>query len=81
VPEPGPALLLALAPRMSGAWQCADGDEERPRKIEPRTGLVRSGLDANPPRPYHLYEEIVAPHRRPGDPRLPAGPVVRRPGR
>jgi hypothetical protein len=35
------------------------GDAQPPRKVEPRTGLVREGLDAQPARPYHLHEEEV----------------------
>jgi hypothetical protein len=36
-----------------------DGDRDLPRKIEPRTGLLREGLEAQPKRPYFLHEEEV----------------------
>ena len=36
------------------------GDPNPPAKVQPRTALLRYGLDANPPRPYFLHEEEVA---------------------
>lgn len=36
-----------------------EGDPERPRKVQPRTALMREGLDAMPPYPYLLHEEEV----------------------
>lgn len=35
------------------------GDQHRPARIEPRTGLLREGLDVTPKRPYYVYEEEV----------------------
>lgn len=40
------------------------GDPDPPRKVRPRTQLLRQGLDAKPPAPYLLYEEEV---RRAGE--------------
>jgi hypothetical protein len=34
-------------------------DTRRPRKIEPRTSLLREGLEASPRQPYFLHEEEV----------------------
>jgi hypothetical protein len=36
-----------------------DGDPDPPRKVRPRTTLLRTGLDALPPAPYLLHEEEV----------------------
>src|SRR5262245_30122778 len=36
-----------------------ENDPAPPRKVEPRTGLLRHGLDANPARPYFIHEEEV----------------------
>jgi hypothetical protein len=46
-------LQRAAMPRL------IDGDPDRPAKIEPRTGLLREGLDAQPKLPYYVYEEEV----------------------
>ncbi|MCY1039702.1 hypothetical protein OV208_00100 [Corallococcus sp. bb12-1] len=35
------------------------GDPQKPRKVEPRTALMREGLDALPARAYFLHEEEV----------------------
>ncbi|MGB3546729.1 MAG: hypothetical protein WBA17_07125 [Saprospiraceae bacterium] len=35
------------------------GDPAPPRKVEPRTGLLRTGLDESPAAPYFLHEEEV----------------------
>jgi hypothetical protein len=36
-----------------------EGDSAPPRKVEPRTSLLRHGLDAVAPQPYFLHEEEV----------------------
>jgi hypothetical protein len=36
-----------------------EGDPRPPGKVEPRTTLMREGLDATPARPYFLHEEEV----------------------
>lgn len=36
------------------------GDPNPPAKVQPRTALMRQGLDATPPQPYFLHEEEVA---------------------
>jgi hypothetical protein len=36
-----------------------EGDPNPPAKVQPRTMLLRQGLDAIPPQPYFLYEEEV----------------------
>lgn len=36
------------------------GDPNPPAKVQPRTALLRQGLDADPPQPYFLHEEEVA---------------------
>jgi hypothetical protein len=36
-----------------------EGDRHLPVKIEPVTGLLREGLDADPKRSYYVYEEEV----------------------
>jgi hypothetical protein len=36
-----------------------DGDPDRPRKVVPRTSLLREGLDLPVPQPYFLHEEEV----------------------
>jgi hypothetical protein len=36
-----------------------EGDPHPPAKVQPRTMLLRQGLDAVPPQPYFLYEEEV----------------------
>ena len=36
-----------------------DGDKEAPKKIQPRTKLLRVGLDEEPKKIYELYEEEV----------------------
>jgi hypothetical protein len=36
------------------------GDSNPPAKVQPRTVLLRQGLDAVPPQPYFVYEEEVA---------------------
>ncbi len=46
-------LQRAAMPRLIG------GDDNRPAKIEPRTGLLREGLDAHPKFPLYVYEEEV----------------------
>jgi len=35
------------------------GDTQPPQKVEPRTSLLREGLDQNTPAPYFLHEEEV----------------------
>ena len=35
------------------------GDDNPPKKIEPRTSLLREGLDAGEPAPYFVHEEEV----------------------
>ena len=37
-----------------------ENDPEVPKKAEPRTSLVREGLDETPPRPYFVHEEEVS---------------------
>jgi hypothetical protein len=37
-----------------------DGDPDPPVKVQPRTMLMRQGLDENPPQPYLLHEEEVS---------------------
>jgi hypothetical protein len=37
-----------------------DGDPNPPAKVQPRTALLRQGLNAAPPQPYFVYEEEVA---------------------
>jgi hypothetical protein len=36
-----------------------EGDPDKPRKVQPRTGLLREGLDKAPAAPYFLHEEEV----------------------
>jgi len=36
-----------------------EGDTEKPKKIRPRTALLREGLDSDPPTAYFLHEEEV----------------------
>lgn len=36
-----------------------EGDPTPPRKVKPRTGLMRHGLDQAPPQAYYLHEEEV----------------------
>lgn len=36
-----------------------DDDPRRPKKIEPRTALLREGLDSEPTRAYYVHEEEV----------------------
>ena len=36
-----------------------EGDTAVPKKVEPRTSLLREGLDAETPHPYYLHEEEV----------------------
>lgn len=36
-----------------------EGDPNPPVKVKPRTGLIRQGLDDEPPAPYFLHEEEV----------------------
>lgn len=36
-----------------------EGDPNPPQKIQPRTALLREGLDSEPPTPYYLNEEEV----------------------
>ena len=36
-----------------------EGDPARPRKVQPRTALIREGLDRTPAVPYFLHEEEV----------------------
>jgi hypothetical protein len=36
------------------------GDDRNPRKVEPRTSLIREGLEAAPRLPYFLHEEEVS---------------------
>jgi hypothetical protein len=47
-------LQRAAMPRL------IEGDENLPAKIEPRTGLLREGLDAQPKRSHYVYEEEVS---------------------
>jgi hypothetical protein len=35
-------------------------DDRKPRKIEPRTSLLREGLDADEKTPYFIHEEEVS---------------------
>lgn len=37
-----------------------EGDDRVPRKIEPRTSLLREGLEGSPKSPYFLHEEEVS---------------------
>jgi len=37
-----------------------ENDPDVPKKIEPRTSLLREGLDEKPPQPYFLHEEEVS---------------------
>jgi hypothetical protein len=37
-----------------------DGDPDPPAKVQPRTMLMRQGLDDNPPRPYFVHEEEMS---------------------
>jgi len=37
-----------------------ENDPGVPKKIEPKTSLLREGLDATPPRPYFVHEEEVS---------------------
>jgi hypothetical protein len=37
-----------------------EGDQILPAKIEPRTGLIREGLDAQPKRSYYVHEQEVS---------------------
>lgn len=46
-------LQRAALPRL------LEGDLRPPRKVRPRTSLLRVGLDATPPAPYFLHEEEV----------------------
>jgi hypothetical protein len=46
-------LQRAAMPRL------IDDDPDRPAKVEPRTGLLREGLDARKKLPFHVYEEEV----------------------
>jgi hypothetical protein len=46
-------LQRAAMPRL------IDGARDRPATREPRTGLLREGLDAQPKLPYYVYEEEV----------------------
>ena len=39
-----------------------EGDTEAPKKIRPRTTLLRKGLDQSPKKPYKLFEEEVPRH-------------------
>lgn len=36
-----------------------EGDPDAPKKVRPRTSLLRQGLDATPAQPYFLHEEEV----------------------
>jgi hypothetical protein len=36
-----------------------EGDPDPPRKMQPRTALLRQGLDTTPQAPYFLHEEEV----------------------
>jgi hypothetical protein len=46
-------LQRAAMPRI------VEGDEALPQKVEPRTGLLREGLDVQPKHPYYVHEEEV----------------------
>lgn len=46
-------LQRAAMPRL------LEGDPDPPRKVRPRTALLREGLDQTPPEPYFLHEEEV----------------------
>jgi hypothetical protein len=37
-----------------------DGDPDPPVKVQPRTMLIRQGLDEDPPQPYFVHEEEVS---------------------
>jgi hypothetical protein len=37
-----------------------DGDPDPPAKVQPRTVLMRQGLDDSPPQPYFVHEEEVS---------------------
>jgi hypothetical protein len=47
-----------------------EGDTDPPVKVQPRTMLLRQGLDEVPPQPYFLHEGEV--------PRQDRGPVLTR---
>ena len=36
------------------------GDEDLPRRIEPRTGLLREGLETRPKHVYYVHDEEVS---------------------
>jgi len=36
-----------------------EGDPNPPRKVQPRTVLLRNGLDDTPPQPYFVHEEEI----------------------
>ena len=57
-----------------------EGDREGPKKIQPRTKLLRFGLDQEPKNIYKLYEEEVPSVRCSCLPKLSPYKVVRRPG-
>ncbi len=53
---------LLLMPAVSKIQQGppADGDPDPPVKVQPRTVLMRQGLDQVPPEPYFVHEEEVS---------------------
>ncbi len=61
VQQPGSNRQIQL--QRAAMPRILEGDPNPPRKVEPRTSLLRHGLDATTPQPYFLHEEEVP---RPG---------------
>jgi hypothetical protein len=57
VQQPGSNRQIQL--QRAAMPRILDGDPNPPRKVEPRTSLLRHGLDATAPQPYFLHEEEV----------------------
>jgi hypothetical protein len=60
LPVQVPGDLRQIQLQRAAMPRILDGDPDRPKKVQPRTALVREGLDRTPAAPYFLHEEEVA---------------------
>jgi hypothetical protein len=59
IPVHVPGDLRQIQLQRASMPRVRDNDPDRPRKIKPRTSLLREGLDVDHPRSYFLHEEEV----------------------
>lgn len=59
VPVRVPGDVREIQLQRAGMPRILEGDPEPPQKVQPRTALVREGLDRQPRAPYFLHEEEV----------------------